>query len=265
MSSSTPQDPPNMEPSYEVKLLMHSDIVLDSDKKLALTVRDTFGITKAATKMNIQFVDTNEQGIYKNGWSLRIRKTEGKPNSQLTYKKRYKVADGKIDDALTTANKDGFDATTTIYESQIDWGYENQTLSINRDEPHEDSVHINIVLPGEEDSRQALIAKAPEKFNHSVSPNWGTELLKGARVYGPIGVERYTGLWEEEDEEVDIEVWPIKDADGTGLEYIVEASFKVKKRTKALEKQKKLIKLLEKKGWFAAKDSLKTALVMNRY
>jgi hypothetical protein len=46
-------------------------------------------------------------------------------------------------------------------------------------------------------------------------------------------VLRHVEEWEGE--ELHIELWPVKDAISTGTECIVEASFKVKKRTKALK------------------------------
>jgi hypothetical protein len=182
---------------------------------------------------------------------------------KLTYKKRYKIANGDIDAALTIANEDGFDLANTTFKAQVDWGYKNQTLSINRDESYSDSRNNIIELPSEKNSRDMLIEKAPIKFNDLKGTNWGTDKLKESRIYGPVLAERYTGTWSGE--ELDIEVLPIKDAAGTGTEYIVEASFKVKERTKASEKHCELVTLLQMKGWFLAQDSLRTSLIMERY
>ena len=263
MASSTTQSTSNMVPKYEVKLLMNPTIVLDSDQSLTSTVQDVFKVTTAAIKMNLQFLDTNCKDIYRNGWSPRIRKMEGETAIELTYKRRYSIAEGNIEAALTAANADGFDSTTTTFKSQVDWGYKNRTLSIHRDESYSDSGNDSLDLPDVDHSRKMLIEKAPEKFDDSGGKHWGTDKLKDSRIYGPIHVERYTGTWSEE--ELDIEVWPIKDAARTGMEYIVEASFKVRKLTKAVEKHQELMDLLKKKGWFLAKDSLKTSLIMERY
>jgi hypothetical protein len=62
-----------------------------------------------------------------------------------------------------------------------------------------------------------------------------------------------------------IEVWPIRNAAGTGTEYVVEASFKTTNQTTASTKHDELITYLQGKGWFLAQDSLKTQLIMDRY
>lgn len=263
MASSTTQPTLNMVPKYEVKLLMNPTIVLNSDQNLTSTVQDVFKVTTTAKKINLQFVDTNSKDIYKNRWSLRIRKMEGETDFELTYKRRYTIVDGDIEAALTAAKADGFNSTTTTFKSQVDWGYKNQTLSIHRDESYSDSGSVSLDLPDVDQSRKMLIEKAPDKFDNSVDEQWGTDKLKDSRIYGSIPVERYTGNWGEE--ELDIEVWPIKDAAGTGTEYIVEVSFKVRKRPEAVEKHQKLMDLLIEEGWFLAKDSLKTSLIMERY
>jgi hypothetical protein len=242
---------------------MDPTIVLDSNNELKRTVLDAFTVPTTVTKMNVQFLDTNDKILYNDGWSPRICKVQGGADFELTYKRRYKISNGDIDAALTIANKDGFDLANTTYKAQVDWGYTNQTLSINRDESYSDPRNNVIELPSEKNSRDMLIEKAPTKFNDLMGTNWGTDKLKESRIYGPVLAERYTGTWGEE--ELDIEVWPIKNAAGTGTEYIVEASFKVKERTKASEKHCELVALLQMKGWFLARDSLRTSLIMERY
>jgi hypothetical protein len=263
MASSATQAASNMIPKYEIKLLMNPNLVLDSRNKLDPTVLTAFKVTEPAIKMNVQFLDTNNKDIYNSGWSPRIRRIQDKSGFELTYKRRYKIADGAIDVALETANRDGFDSTSTMYEAQVDWGYNNQTLSINHDASYSDSEISAMELPCEERSSKMLIKKAPDCFDHSVDKNWVANKLKESRIYGPVLAERYSGKWN--DEETDIEVWPIKNADGTGIDYIVEASFKAKKRPKALAKRSELIEFLTAKGWFLARDSLRTALIMERY
>ncbi|KAL5351767.1 hypothetical protein ACLOAV_003628 [Pseudogymnoascus australis] len=263
MASSTAQPASNMVPKYEVKLLMDPTIVLDSSNKLMPTVLDSFTVATTAIKMNVQFLDTNFKDIYNSGWSPRIRKLQGNASLELTYKRRYKIANGDIGGALTIATEDGFHLANTTYKAQVDWGYKNQTLSINRDEPYSDSINNVIELPSEKNSRDMLIGKAPIEFTGSNGTNWGTDKLNKSRIYGPVLAERYTGTWSGE--ELDIEVWPIKDAAGTGTEYIVEASFKVRKHTKASEKRLELLTFLRMNGWCLAQDSLKTSLIMERY
>lgn len=78
--------------------------------------------------MNVQFLDKCSNEIYAVSWNLRIRQFETKPDFELTYKKRYNIEDGNIDAALIQANNDGFNAEDTKYDTQVEWGFEKQTL-----------------------------------------------------------------------------------------------------------------------------------------
>ncbi|EPS40493.1 hypothetical protein H072_5643 [Dactylellina haptotyla CBS 200.50] len=253
----------NTVPDYEVKLLMNSTAVLGTDFKLTPTVLSYFGMPTTVTKMNVQFLDKSNKEIYNAGWSPRIRKTEGESDFELTYKKRYSITGGNIDAALTNANNEGFDSTDTKYDAQIEWGYQKQTLSISRQKSASGSGYSGMDLPGQTKSRTYLIDEAPDKFDDWVSNNWGTTALASARIFGPVLAKRSIGTWSGL--QLYIEVWPIKDAAGTGIEYIVEASIKTTSRTTASTKQADLIALLTVKGWFLAQDSLKTQLIMDRY
>lgn len=259
----------NLVPDYEVKLLMKPSAVLGDDNKLKDTVLSAFSMPTSVTKMNVQFLDTDTKDIYNNGWSPRIRKMEGASKFELTYKKRYPISDepgGNIEDnidaALTTAKNEGFDSTTT-YDAQVELGYQKQTLSISQDESYPDSGLSGMNLPLERDSRKILTNKAPEKFKNWLNENWGTEKLTVSRIYGPVLAKRSTGNWDGI--KLYIEVWPIKNDTGTGIEYIVEASFKTASLSTALEERNKLEAYLQSKDWFLAQDSLKTSLIMERY
>jgi hypothetical protein len=253
----------NMVPDYEVKLLMNPAVVLGPDFNLLPTVLDTFDMPTSVTKMNVQFLDTVAKDIYNNGWSPRIRKKEGESKFELTYKKRYPICNDDIDGALTTAANQGFDSTATTYEAQVEWGYQQKTLSISRDKSYSDSGYSGLDLPDEADSQKMLIEQAPDKFNNWLYKKWGADQLSVSRIYGPVLAKRSTGTWSGL--KLYIEVWPIKDASGTGIEYIVEASFKTDDRAEAALKHDEFILFLQSKGWFLPQDSLKTSLIMERY
>ncbi|KAK4213212.1 hypothetical protein QBC37DRAFT_423535 [Rhypophila decipiens] len=256
----------NMVPDYEVKLLMNATAVLDPTKsyKLKPSVLSAFSMPTTVTKMNVQFLDTNTKQIYNAGWSPRIRKTEGESGFELTYKKRYPVSGSDINAALTTANSEGFDSTDTDWDAQIEWGYSQKTLSISRKKSATKSGYSGMDLPNTSDSRSMLIDKAPGTFEDwGGVNNWGTDLLDVSRIYGPVLAKRSIGTWSGI--EVYIEVWPIKDVAGTGIEYIVEASFKTGSVSVAGTKSGDLQTFLEGQGWFLAGDSLKTGLIMDRY
>ncbi len=253
----------NMVPDYEVKLLMPANAVLGSDDKLKSDVRSAFGMSDKVTKMNVQFLDTDGKDIYGNGWSPRIRKKEGDSKFELSYKKRYPIANGNIDAALTKANQEGFDASDTNYEAQVEWGYQNKTLSITRSKDVKKSGYSGVDLPSVKDSRKLLIDNAPGKFDKWLYAGWGTEQLQNSRIYGPVLAKRYTGTWSGL--KTYIEVWPIRSANGSGTENVVEISFKTDDRDTASQKHDELVTYLQSKGWFLAQDSLKTQLIMDRY
>ncbi len=255
---------PNMTPDYEVKLLMDPSVVLNpSDNKLTPTVLSTFSMPTTVTKMNVQFLDKNDKTIYNAGWSPRIRKTEGESGFELTYKKRYPISGGDITAQLTTANTEGFDASDTNYDAQVEWGYLQKTLSISRKKSASSSGYSGMDLPNQSDSRDMLIDKAPGKFVDWGSANWGTTALASSRIYGPVLAKRSIGTWNST--QLYIEVWPIIDSAGTGIEYLVEASFKTTSELEASQKHDALADFLQIQGWFLAQDSLKTSLIMDRY
>ncbi|KAJ5581360.1 hypothetical protein N7450_007661 [Penicillium hetheringtonii] len=259
---------PNMTPDYEVRLLFKPTAVLSPADELIGAVLSTFGIPSTATmpptatKLNVQFLDTCSKEIYKAGWSVRIRKAEGDDKFELTYKKRYAITGGDIDTALTIANNDGFNAGSTKYEAQVEWGYKESTLSISCKKKAA-SGNSGTDLPGKIDSRRMLIDEAPDKFDNFKFNKWGTEAMEVSRIFGPVLFNRFIGSWKGMP--LYIEIWPLLNSEGTGIEYIVEASFKTKDRVTASTEQKELAACLESNGWFIAKDSLKTSLIMERY
>lgn len=253
----------NMTPDYEVKLLMDPGTTLTSDKKPTAAALSAFQAPSTVTKMNVQFLDTSSKDLYAAGWSPRIRKTEGESGFELTYKKRYAVGSGGIDGALSTANSEGFDENDTSYDAQIEWGYQKQTLSISRKKNATKSGYSGMDLPNQNDSRSLLISNAPDQFDDWLGNGWGTNLLASSRIFGPVLAKRSVGTWRGR--ELDIEVWPIKAASGSGTEYLVEASFKTDSRSTASADHDALQTYLQSKGWFLAQDSLKTQQIMDRY
>ena len=252
-----------MTPDYEVKLLLVPAAVLDSGRKLTSAVRAAFGIPSSVLKMNVQFLDTDCKEIYATGWCPRVRKTEGESDFELTYKKRYPITAGDIDGALATAQADGFDADASGYDAQIEWGYEQRALSIGRAKCASCAGCSGMELPGTAASRSMLIDEAPRKFDDWVAKSWGTRTLATSRIYGPVLAKRWSGAWSGM--KLYVEVWPIRNAAGTGTEDIVEASFKTASRTTASSKHASLMAYLRSRGWLLPEDGLKTKTIMDRY
>ncbi|KAK0737156.1 hypothetical protein B0T21DRAFT_309912, partial [Apiosordaria backusii] len=265
-----------MVPDFEIKFLLDNSQVLDpASFKPNDFLRSALTLPGKPIRMNVQFLDTPAKEIYNAGWSPRIRKIEGESGYELTFKKRYPIiddqADGAIDaidllTALNLAKGDGFDATETKYDAQVEWGFEKQTLSISRKKKvKKDSVgKKEIGLPDEEESRKLLVEEIPGKFDDWSFQQWGRSLLSQAVIYGPVLAERYEGTWEGV--EVDVEVWPLRSKDTeTGMDNIVEVSFKSDNGNEAGDKHKALGKYLAEKGWLVPHDLLKTQLIMDRY
>ncbi|KAK4221262.1 hypothetical protein QBC38DRAFT_137299 [Podospora fimiseda] len=261
-----------MTPDFEVKFLLDSSVVLSSAGKPTDAIRSALSLADKTIKINVQFLDTPAKELYNAGWSPRVRKVEGKAGWELTYKKRYPIGnDGNpstddIANTLLVALGDGFGASDSEYEAQVEWGFAKQTLSISRKKNvKKDSVEKKAMdLPDEEQSRKLLIGEAPGKFSNWQFEAWGTGLLKDGVVFGPVYAKRYEGKWEGT--EVDVEVWPIKEKWGSeDLVNVVEVSFKSDSSIEAKEKHDALEVFLKENGWLVPQDSLKTQLIMDRY
>ena len=283
-----------MTPNFEVKVLLNPDNAIERRGLTPQPVENllkTFNIPTGESKiaMAVQYLDTGKtKTIYTAGWSPRIRRmADDAKRIELTYKKRYTIP---LPDTLTTFNADpntdvsiyqtainqvlvlaaadGFDASETDYDAQIEWGYQKLTLSITRKKKEKaaewDLGGDSSTLPDEETSRKMLIKQAPGKFkNWKGVHGWGAETLKEARVYGPVNAFRWEGKWDGG--EVDIEIWPVKGAGEGGVDLIGEVSFKTDDASVAKERQGRLIEVLRGGGWFLEGDSLKTQIIMDRY
>ncbi|KAJ5682303.1 hypothetical protein N7462_005468 [Penicillium macrosclerotiorum] len=254
---------PNMIPDYEVRLMLNPTTVLSPEHELTATVLSAFEMPPTVTKLNVQFLDSSSKELYAADWSARIRKIENEDDFELTYKKRYAITSGGVEAALIAANNDGFNADNAKYEAQVEWGYQKQTLSISRKKTAANSGKSGMDLPGTSNSRKMLIDEAPDKFDNWSSKKWGTETLAVSRIFGPILVRRSVGLWNKIP--LYVEIWPLLSSDDTGIEYIVEASFKTKSCKTASNEQTNLAVYLQSNGWLLSQDSLKTQLIMERY
>ncbi|OAA61778.1 hypothetical protein SPI_04637 [Niveomyces insectorum RCEF 264] len=252
-----------MVPTYEVHLLLDPTVVLNSDDRLISPVISEFAMPTTVTKINVQYIDTVDEDLYNQGWSCRIRNTENKSGFDLTYKWRLPIANGDITGALNTAYSDGWNSGQHNYDAEVDWYLTFQELSIQRDYSASSKGYSGMDDPTEKDSRKFLISNAPGMFDDWVSKNWGTTELADAVVYGPILTKRSVGTWNGV--ELDIEIWPIENASGTGVDYLVEASFKTDDYSFASTGRDQLTALLQSKGWFLDESYSKEALVMANY
>ncbi|KAK4233223.1 hypothetical protein C8A03DRAFT_48163 [Achaetomium macrosporum] len=257
----------NLNRGFEIKFLLDPNKVLNTDHELNLSGLTPPLTNTKTTKINVMFMDTGEKTFYGAHWSARIRKKEHSHNFELTYKKRYKVEDEKICAALKMATSDGFNTSSDKYDTQIEWGYKDMTLSVSHEKEVSDSGLDSPSLP-EGKARGMIVDNAPELFMKCGGENWKDKM----RVYGPIFATRLTGEWDGN--KLTVEVWPIKIRDpvepsfkANTLEYIVEASIKAdtKDVDTARIKRSALEISLSEKGWLCLRDILKTKLVLDNY
>ncbi|EOQ16929.1 hypothetical protein [Bacillus cereus] len=248
-----------MKPSFEVKLLLKPEQVLGYNKEMKQEVLEHFQAGTKYERIQVQFLDTANKSLSDEGWFARIRKKEFSKDFELTYKKRYPIQNGVIQDALEVAKKEGFDSNTDSYEAEIDWGFEKKTLSISNKKSYSAKGYGILDLPNKQAAQNMLIEKLPGKMNKWLYTNWGEEMLKNSHIYGPVLMKRYTGDFENI--KANIEIWPLSNTGKVEDDFVIEVSFKTNEESIATKQRELLIANLEKKGWLLPKDSLKTELI----
>ncbi|CAM3091177.1 fibronectin type III domain-containing protein [Paenibacillus lupini] len=251
-------------PNYEVKLNLDPALVLDSSHNLVSSVRSEFDTGSSYKSYKVQYMDTAAQSMQGQGWGERIRKRDDQSTHEIQFKKRYDVANGDINAALTQAAGEGLDSSSG-FDFQIDWGYSKQTLSIayEKDVTVSGSSGSGLKMPNEATSRTVSVANEPSKFANWTSTGWGTTQLNNSVVYGPVDFKRYEGTFNDFD--LDIEVWIVLNEAKTGYEYWVEASFKADTYSEANSTRTALINELNSKGWLIPQDLLRTSQIIERY
>lgn len=252
----------NAVPAYEVKFLAKPELVLNLDGTPRSEVSQTLSLDSTPRNISAEYFDTNALNLNQAGWDVRFRKKDDKNNYELTYKKRYPVINGDINAALTLANQEGFDASDDNYEAEIDWGYGKQTLSFSNTKKV-DTQATGVQLPSEKDALDMLLDKLPGKLKNWSSSNWGKQTLSQSRAHGPVTFQRYEGTWNGQ--ELTFEVWPIRNADGTGFENLVEVSFKTEDAAAVSGLRTELLQVLESNNWLIPADGLKTQTILERY
>ena len=75
-------------------------------------------------------------------------------------------------------------------------------------------------------------------MNKWLYTNWGEEMLRDSRIYGPVLMKRYTG--EFENIKTNIEVWQLSNTGKIEDDFVIEVSFKTK-RGKYCKRTKRII------------------------
>ena len=58
------QASPNLTPDFEVKFLLDSTMVLNTDYELSNELLSAFTMSPPVTKVNVMFLDTNNKALY---------------------------------------------------------------------------------------------------------------------------------------------------------------------------------------------------------
>lgn len=253
----------NMIPTYEVKFLLDSFQVLNSDKLLKKTYRDLFETGSDYEKIGVLFLETTERDFGNEGWINRIRVEEDASEFELTFKKRYEITDGDIDAALSMANQEGFDVTDTNYGAEVDWGYSKMTLSLSCEKNKSNKGYDNLELPKKGDAIDIIKDKMPGKEVDWLYDDWGTEKIEDTKKVGPVEYSKYKGKYS--DYKVAIEIWPIENQLTEETTYITELSYKADTYDEAASIRYSLKEYLDNLGILLHEDSLKTQTIMDAY
>ncbi|GKZ39353.1 hypothetical protein AbraIFM66950_000167 [Aspergillus brasiliensis] len=257
----------NKVPDYEIRLGLEPAEVLTPSIELKADVLSTLNLQPIPVQINVGFLDTPTKELSRADWSVRARRVHGEDTLELTYKRRYGINNGNIDYALTYASTHGFNNELTgdgrEFKAQVEWGYEKQTLSMTSKKKLDGFVADDLEFPPPDNLRNLASTEAPDKFINWIINGWGTHALERSIVYGPTVVDRYSGLWEGK--QLDLEVWPFVNSSNSKTDYMVEVSFKTNNRASASYKQRKLIDELKSKGWLVDEDVSKTEAILEVY
>ncbi|MFI0718635.1 hypothetical protein [Streptomyces sp. NPDC021224] len=252
----------NAKPTYEVKIDLTAS-ALDSSHAPTSAVKSAFGVSGSSKARSYEYFDTSGLALNAEGWDVRLRHKSGK-DFEESYKKRFPVTGGDIDAALDTANAAGFDSSDDNYDAEVDWGYSKQTLSFSDEKSHSGSGYSGTSVPDAGTGLSWLVNEVPGKLEDWKSSNWGKNTLQSSVVHGPVTSQVWEGAWESSDD-ASIEVLPVRNAAGTGTEYVVEVSFKVDDYADAAQLHADAVSVADAHGWLYHGDILKTQTILDRY
>lgn len=253
----------NMVPNYEIKFLLDSEEIVSNSGKLQKDYRNLFETGSSYETISVLYIETEDYDFNNQGWCNRLRTKENSDKFELTYKKRYSIQNGNIDNVLTLANEDGFDCSDTNYKAQIDWGYNKMMLSLSRKKTVSNKGYDNLELPKKSDAINILKKEMPGKENNWLYDGWGKDTIEDGKKCGSLSYLKYQG--KVAGIGVDIEIWPVYSPSTGVAEYITEVSFKEDIYATASKNRQLVMNALEKDGVLVHSDSLKTQRILNAY
>ena len=263
--------------SFEIKLLLDAERVLDEGHLFTKEFLDLFDIQEGYQPIKVLFLETKDRIFHQEGWINRIRWREGKEKAECTFKKRYPVLGEDIAAALANAAQDGFSLKEKKYSTQIDWGYSGMKLSFSFEESGTYLAFNSLDQLSLQGATNFLGKEMPKAEANWKEKGWGKKALEQSQIIGSLCFLRARGSFAGS--EVKAEIWPVPKATtadvdtlggiGSGDEadttYICEVSIEAEGLTKATALRTALIKYLDEKGVLLHEDSLKTQIMLDAY
>ena len=252
--------------SYEIHLLLNSDLILDENYLLKPEVLKEFDTDDSYKTFSLAYYETLERDFFEEGWINRIRlkyEEDDENDFKLTYKKRYSVPEGDLASAILLAETEGFDLSKGPWEPEVDWGYTGMTLSLSTETaiPADTEETIADLQPAEGFSM--MIENMPYEEQNWKSEGWGIKTFETAELAGPIFFNRYKGDFLGLN--VTIEIWEIHDERDDGIYHLTELSFKADDYQEASSNRKMMMDALLELGILLKVDSLKTQQMLDAY
>ncbi len=250
-------------PTYQIKLRLDPAAALTMARRPTDAVITALHLATAPERNAVQYLDTDSLELCAEGWSVRIKRDESAGKFCLTFKKRY-PAGGDLSGVLNRANDEGFDATDTNYDAQVDWSFTTRTLDLAADKKMPADNYRGLRMPDDDASREMVLRadKLPGKLGKWRPDNWAATQLHHARVHGPVVESAYHGHFAGN--KVQLQITPLRDRDGVGYEY-VEVSAEATDLPTAAALRDRLIATLDAAGWLLHEDAFKTDLVLESY
>lgn len=230
----------------EVKFILNSTVVLSKKNNLTDEIVEYFQVNEIGKKMKLWFLDTPNQDLYEQNWTVRFRYRQ-EDDFELTFKKRY--SDEQYHAMIKTDTAKRF----SKFDPEIDMEYSQKHYSLSYVKTFpltHDLKHLRL-----HDAKHLAKETAPKILKHWNGEDQGKKLLKESVMYGPISAMEYHG--EYQDTKVTFEVWKLDD-------YLAEISFDIKtENCRKLHDQ--LLFDLQKKHLLLAQNTLKTQALFDYY
>ena len=252
--------------SYEIHLLLNSDLVLDENHLLKQEFLNIFDASDTYKTFSLAYYETKERDFFEEGWINRIRlkyEEDDENDFKLTYKKRYPIQGYDLLSTIFLSQGEGFNLLDGSWEPEIDWGYTGITLSLSAEASIPADTEETIADLHLDEGFSMMIENMPVEEQNWKDEGWGIHTFESAELVGPIFFNRYKGNYLNQN--VTIEIWEIHDERDDEIQYLSELSFKADEYLEASSCRKMMMDALLDLGILLKVDSLKTQQMLDAY